>query len=77
MIIRSLILTSSLLFPVLALAQQPPDPATQALGQMVLESVQREVGIRAQLISAQAKITALEAAAKTSVETPKAPPPPE
>lgn len=72
--ITRVLLVIALLFPTLAMAQQPPaDPAAQALGQMVLEGAQREAGIRAQLIVAQAKIAALEAAAKTPTETPKAP----
>lgn len=60
-------LMASLLFPALAMAQQPPaDPSTQALGQMVIEAAQREAQVRAQLIAAQSRIATLEAAAKSA-----------
>ena len=65
--IRAL-LVAALLFPTLALAEQPqqPDPSIQALGQMVVEAAQREAQVRAQLIAAQAKIAALEVAKPTT-----------
>lgn len=61
-----------LFVPLLAYAQPaplqasapPPDPNTQALGQMIIEAAQREASAKAQLIAAQAHITSLEAAAK-------------
>lgn len=68
-----------LFVPLLACAQSaplqasapPPDPNTQALGQMIIEAAQREasakaelIASKAQLIAAQTHITSLEAAAK-------------
>lgn len=64
---------AGLLFvPLLARAQSaplqasapPPDPNTQALGQMIIEAAQREASAKAELIAAKAHITSLEAAAK-------------
>lgn len=77
---RRIILALSLLAtPALAQAQQQPaDPNTQALGQMVLEGAQREAAVRAQLITAQARIAALEAQASkadASSAKPQAPSP--
>jgi hypothetical protein len=74
--IRILILAAAVfltLAPVAALAQPAPQPQSSpeqaALGQMVLEAAQREASLRAQLITAQTKLAALEAA------KPTAPPP--
>jgi hypothetical protein len=65
-----ILLAAALLAPLAAHAQQPPaDPATQALGQMVVEGAQREASIRAQLIAAQARIATLEAASKVPATT--------
>lgn len=49
------------LLPSLAFAQQPPppNPEQQALGQMLMEGLQREASLRTQLIGAQTEVTAL------------------
>lgn len=46
--------------------QPSSDSSITALGQMVYEAVNREAHVRTQLIAAQARIAALEAAAKAS-----------
>ncbi len=50
-----------LLLPTLAFAQQQPPqaPEQQALGQMILEAMQREASVRTQLVATQAEVTAL------------------
>lgn len=67
--------------PATAFAQTPaqPDPNTTALGQMVIEAAQREAGIRAQLIAAQAHVAELEkekAKPATPAPAPAEPSPP-
>lgn len=56
--------------PLVAAAQQPPvDAEKQALGQMVMEAMQREATLRAQLIGAQADVERLKAAKSGSEPT--------
>jgi len=50
------------LAPLTAAAQQPPPaPETSALGQMLIEGMQREASLRTQLITTQAEIERLKA----------------
>jgi hypothetical protein len=70
--IRVLII-SLLLLPALAHAQPAPNPEAAALGQMVLDAAQREAALRVQLIAAQAKVAALEAAVKPATPATDAP----
>lgn len=75
--IRALAL-AALLIPTLALAADPPpDPNTQALGQMIIEAAQREASAKAELIVARAHIASLEAAAKPEASKPAEPPKPQ
>ncbi len=51
-----------LLLPIVAAAQQQPPPQapeTTALGQMLMEGMQREASLRTQLVGVQAEVTAL------------------
>lgn len=65
-----------LLLPAAALAQQSP-PAQQseqmALGQMLMEGLQREASLRTQLISTQAEVTALKKQAEDAKAKPAEP----
>lgn len=70
-----ILIAAALLAPVAALAQPAPQPQTSpeqaALGQMVLEAAQREASLRAQLIMAETKLRAAEAAKPTPADPPK------
>jgi type II secretory pathway pseudopilin PulG len=64
-----ILIAAALLAPVAALAQPTPQqpqqqssPEQAALGQMVIEAAQREASLRAQLITAETKLRAAEAA---------------
>jgi hypothetical protein len=54
-------------------AQPAPNPEAAALGQMVLDAAQREAALRVQLIAAQAKVAAMEAAAKPATPATESP----
>lgn len=64
--IRILILAAAVLLTLAAAALAQPQPQASpeqaALGQMVLEAAQREASLRAQLIMAETKLRAAEAA---------------
>jgi hypothetical protein len=70
---KRLLLVALLLAPTASWAQQSADSAAQALGQMVMEAVKREAMVRAQLIAAEARVAALEAAAKAAQPAKAAP----
>lgn len=68
LMIRAITLAAALLAPLAARAQpaqQAATPEQTALGQMVIEGAQREAGLRAQLIVAEGKLRAAEAAKAT------------
>ncbi len=62
-----------LLLPVGAFAQpaqQQQAPETAAIGQMLLEAMQREASLRTQLIGVQTEVTALRKAAEDAKPKP-------
>lgn len=78
---RPLAILAALLIPFAAAAQeppqaQPPQPETRAMGQMVMEGVQREAQLRAQVFALQDEIARLKAQTKAAENKPAEAPKP-